>query len=179
MFMLALRYMFITVSTDRPANNSANMFHSDSANISTRSQASMFTSNSSNKSNSDFANMFTSASANMFTSASGNSQHAHQWLGQHVHQWLGQHVHQWLANMLTSGWTNMFTSELEKSKKKKKKIWLTRFLVKLTSEYVGVVRRIRHLIRIFLRVISALIIFPWTNTYYRLNYFLTGDWIFV
>ena len=33
MFMFALRYMFITVLTNRPNNNSANMFHSNSANM--------------------------------------------------------------------------------------------------------------------------------------------------
>ena len=147
MLMLALRYMFITVVTNRLANNSANVFNSDLANmfnsdlvnIFTRSQASMFTGNSSNKFNSDFTNMFTSASANMFTTASANmftSDLANMFTSSSANMFTS-----YLANMFTSDWA---TGELEKFKKM---IWPTCSPVKLTGEYV--VPGIQHLIKVY------------------------------
>ena len=137
MLMLALRYMFITVVTNRLANNSAKVFNSDLVNIFTRSQASMFTGNSSNKFNSDFTNMFTSASANMFTTASANmftSDLANMFTSSSANMFTS-----YLANMFTSDWA---TGELEKFKKM---IWPTCSPVKLTGEYV--VPGIQHLIQ--------------------------------
>ena len=60
MFMLALRYMFIVILTNRLTNNSSNMFNSNPVNMLTSASANMFIS--------DFANMFTSDLADMFTS---------------------------------------------------------------------------------------------------------------
>ena len=133
MSMLVLRYLFSTVLTNRLANNSANMFNSDSAymfnsksvNILaevrwtcwTSDLANMFTSASDNMFTSDLANMFTSVSANMFTSD--------------------------LANMFTSASANVFTSELEKCKKV---FCPTCSLAKLTGEYVRLVPVIRQVI---------------------------------
>ena len=71
--------------------------------------------------------MLTSASVNMFTSNLANMFISDS------------------ANMFTNDLANMFTSELEKCKKKI--IWPTCSLVKLTGEYVGLVPGIRHLIR--------------------------------
>ena len=153
MLMLALRYMFITVVTNRLANNSANVFNSDLANmfnsdlvnIFTRSQASMFTGNSSNKFNSDFTNMFTSASANMFTTASANmftSDLAKMFTSDLPNMFTSSSANMftsYLANMFTSDWA---TGELEKFKKM---IWPTCSPVKLTGEYV--VPGIQHLIQ--------------------------------
>ena len=57
-----------------------------------------------------------------------------------------------LANMFTSDWAKMFTGDLaimfiSDLEKCKKMIWPTCPLVKLTGEYIGLVPRIRHLIR--------------------------------
>ena len=43
MFRLALRYIFIIILTNRHANNSANMFNSDSANKVTSGSVNIFT----------------------------------------------------------------------------------------------------------------------------------------
>ena len=66
--MLALRYIFIIVLTDRLANNSVNMFNSASANMFTSDWNNVFIGALACKFISDFANMITSALANMFTS---------------------------------------------------------------------------------------------------------------